>query len=519
MIRTCAFTLVALTICNSAFGHFVFLVPAKDGKTLNVVMSETLEPDEAVALGPVAGLKLQARGLDITDTSLSLTAHAHHLTGPASRGQVVFGTLDYGVMTRDQQAIMLKYHPKVIIGTVAADRHKLGKVAAEIVPERVDGEGVRFRVLVNDVAAAKVSVTVLTPDGVSKQVMTDTDGRTPVFAAPGRYGVWARILENTAGEYQNQKYASIRHYPTLVFDYSFYPPLPEAVSSFGAAVADGWVYVFGGHRAEVHFYDTTAVTGGWRRLNLAQPKKWDDLPGGQAMQGLALVTHEGKLIRVGGMAPLNAPGTKTINRSTASCDMFDPAKNAWQPFPALPQPRSSHDIAIVGDTLIVVGGWNMLGPDGNDWCEDALTLDLRHPEAGWKSVPQPFRRRALQAAVLQNRVYIVGGLDDSGEVLKTVSVFDPATKNWSNGPELPGGNNAGFSPGICPLNGRLYVSVADGTVARLSADGGKWEPIAKVMPRVVHRMVPASENTLLLLGGASRGDNLDTVETVTLPKN
>jgi hypothetical protein len=35
-----------------------------------------------------------------------------------------------------------------------------------------------------------------------------------------------------------------------------YPPLPEAFSSFGAAVADGHVYVYGGHTARTHLYST-----------------------------------------------------------------------------------------------------------------------------------------------------------------------------------------------------------------------------------------------------------------------
>jgi len=525
MIRIILVAILSLAYSQSALGHFVFIVAAKDGKSVNVVMSESLEPDEAVSLGPVAKLKLQARGNDGKDSAVLLTSHDHHLsaTGPIAIPEpmqhIMFGSLDYGVTSRDEKSFLLKYHPKAIIGAVPVKLHrlKLPKGVAEIVPERVATTGVRFRVLFGDVPAAKADVTVLNPDGTSKKVTTDGDGWTPAFTAAGRYGVWARVVEEIPGEHEGKKYEQVRHYPTLVFDYSIFPPLAEAVSSFGAAVVKDHVYVYGGHRAKVHTYDTNAVTGAWRRLSLSQSTDWEDLPSATALQGLALVAHNGKLIRVGGMAPQNAPGEKTINRSTDVCAIFDPATNKWEPFPSLPKPRSSHDAVVVGDLLVVVGGWNMLGPD-DDWFDDVLTIDLKQPATGWKSHRQPFYRRALQAAAFQNRVYVAGGLDDGGSIIGAVSIYDPAANSWTDGPELPGGKRVGFNPAICVANNRLYVSVADGVIGRLSTDGKSWEPVAKVAPRIVHRMVAANDNTLLLIGGATKGDNLETVEAVKIGK-
>ena len=100
-----------------------------------------------------------------------------------------------------------------------------------------------------------------------------------------------------------------------------YPPLPEAVSSFGAAVCDGFVYVYGGHSGKAHQYSTETVSGKFRRLSLADPSRgWEELPGGPALQGLALVSHDGKLYRVGGMQPRNAPGDKADNEVTVKLD-------------------------------------------------------------------------------------------------------------------------------------------------------------------------------------------------------
>src|SRR5690242_12640385 len=79
------------------------------------------------------------------------------------------------------------------------------------------------------------------------------------------------------------------------------PDLPAPLSAFGAAVAGDHVYVYGGHSGKAHSYSTETTLGEFRRLDLKNPTKWEDLPGGPKLQGLALVAHDGKLYRVGGM--------------------------------------------------------------------------------------------------------------------------------------------------------------------------------------------------------------------------
>src|SRR5262249_21916885 len=147
-----------------------------------------------------------------------------------------------------------------------------------------------------------------------------------------------------------------------------YPPMPEPVASFGAAVADGWLYVFGGHRSKTHQYSTEAVVGSFYRLNLACPKKWESLPSGLPGQGLPLGEHGGKLYRIGGMQPHNKPGEKADNHSFATTACFDPATNKWTDLPDMPEGRSSHDAVVVGDKIIVVGGWDLKGKDAKtEW--------------------------------------------------------------------------------------------------------------------------------------------------------
>ena len=175
-----------------------------------------------------------------------------------------------------------------------------------------------------------------------------------------------------------KKYEELRHYATLVFDTPQASgtlwTLPQATSSFGAVESGGWLYVYGGHISPTHSYSTEAVSGRFSRLNLSSGA-WEELPGGPPLQGMNLTAHAGKVYRVGGMAPRNKPGDAADNHSTAECARFDPAAGKWEALPPLPQPRSSHDVVVVGDQLIVVGGWNMKGSE-QEWVETLAVLDL-----------------------------------------------------------------------------------------------------------------------------------------------
>src|SRR5262245_9492229 len=68
-----------------------------------------------------------------------------------------------------------------------------------------------------------------------------------------------------------------------------FPALPEAITSFGAAVSDGYLYVYGGNTGKTHQYSSELQSNRFRRLNLAQPGSWEDLPGEGKLQGLAMV--------------------------------------------------------------------------------------------------------------------------------------------------------------------------------------------------------------------------------------
>jgi N-acetylneuraminic acid mutarotase len=128
--------------------------------------------------------------------------------------------------------------------------------------------------------------------------------------------------------------------------------------------------------------------------------------------------------------------------------------------------------------------------------------------AGWTiRAPMPSVRLETAAAVLDGRVYVVGGLAADGTPLDIVEVYDPATDTWATGPDHPVVVHHAMA---AVLDGALYVAGGYGTggaatrrVHRLSPEG--WRPVARLpLARAAGTMV-ALGGRLLLAGGVDLG--------------
>jgi hypothetical protein len=184
----------------------------------------------------------------------------------------------------------------------------------------------------------------------------------------------------------------------------------------------------------------------------------------------------------------------------------------------MPAGRSSHDVVVTGDKLVVVGGWQMKGKgEKSVWHDTALILDLTAKVLKWESVPQPFRRRALTAAAVGTKVYVLGGLGAEG---KPTDILDVRTRKWTTGPALPveGKKPMAFSPSAATVGGQVVVNTAAGPVYRLNDTGDGWEKVgAAETPRVVARLIPLGPSAVLLIGGAAPGEGNDAgIEVVAL---
>ncbi|GAB4569125.1 MAG: hypothetical protein Tsb0020_23110 [Haliangiales bacterium] len=303
--------------------------------------------------------------------------------------------------------------------------------------------------------------------------------------------------------------------------------LPEPITSFGAAVQGGFLYVLGGYTGTPHQYSRDGQSGALSRIRLdqagqrdgaTQRRVWEQLPGVEPLQSVALVAHDDALIRVGGMRASNPAGQPSRLASTDEVARYLPATSAWEALPPLPAPRSSHDAVVLHSTVYVLGGWRLDDGDEAQWAREGLALDLRDGDASWRSFATPFQRRALATVAAGDRVLAIGGMNADGSLSQQVDIYDPATDTWTRGPDYPG---PAFGVAATAAGDTIYASGMDGIVYEMdlgdAATARSWRQLNTLtFPRFFHRLAVADDQVLALGGivGMSSTGRVRVVERI-----
>ncbi len=277
---------------------------------------------------------------------------------------------------------------------------------------------------------------------------------------------------------------------------AFVSALDTPVTSFGAAVLDGTLYVAGGYHGEPHHYDDEGQSALLARIGPSgawETRARMDTP----LQGFALVAADGGLVRCGGSRIDNAPGTPTDMHSIATCTRYLSATDAWGAFPDLPLPRSSFDAAVLDGRIYAVGGWNIDGDQEHASFTDAMVV-FDPATRSWSSEPCPVTRRALAVVATSHAIVAIGGLDGSLHASTSVDVYDPTTHVWSHGPDYPGD---GFGMAAAAIGDTIYASGSEGTIRRWTIGQAAWSSFHSLLqPRFFHRLVPVA-GALYAIGG------------------
>lgn len=553
LLYALAVSAVVSTSCAQA--HFIWLVPetSQDGTSvINVYFGEDATDDGTEFLSRLQGIKLhRVTGSEAaTELIPSLSDSGLSATADLSGNTVVVTSHDLGVMDRGDSVFRLKYYAKagpVVTDSAWKKAATTDDVRLDIVPSWKDGK-VRIKVRFDEKPVAGAQVKAARPG------MEDFEGETndkgvAVFpiAEGGVHSIRVRHIETAPGELKGKKYPETRHYSTLAVSIpasgpsaaatTSLQPLPQPVTSFGAAVVKDSLYMYGGHTGSAHSYSKQEQSNHLTRLDL-KSGQWSTIIDGPHLQGLALVTYQGKLYRVGGFTAQNAEGEDHDLWSQDNVACFDPTKDAWEDLPPLPERRSSHDAAVVDGSIYVVGGWAMGGEKEHQWHTTGWKMDLTAKELRWEAIAAPpFQRRALALAAHEGRLYVVGGMQKDGGPTTAVGIYDPKSNSWSEGPSLvvkadpepkdgekksrrsmSSGRMAGFGASAFATGGSLYVTTVQGNLQQLSPDGSKWEIAASdLTPRFFHRLLPLDDGHLIVVGGSNMSiGKFDEVEVISV---
>ncbi len=463
---------------------------------------------------------------------------------PIGRSSTLSTSFTYG----NYHGTLLKYYAQLLppIGSKEAAAPSAGStsLSASITATKL---GMEVTVRWDGKPLAGAGVTIIDAEGEQFEDKTNADGKVSFSTqAAGQTGFVIAHVVKEKGEWEGKAHTSVSHYATVTTSFaptatsspiskkpsarlerpaaeksSRYAPLPEAVASFGAAVCDGWLYVYSGHTGKAHDHSRDNLSEKFARLRLETASEWEMLPQEAPLQGLPLVTHGGKLYRVGGLSAENASGADIDLHSLDEFCCFDPDDRTWTALPKLPEGRSSHDAVVMGDRLFVVGGWRLNGGSDGEWLDTAWVFNLTDHDSSWQSVPSPpFRRRALAVAHWKGKVIALCGMGEDHSISRSVDCFDPATGEWSQLASFPGDEGmSGFGVSAWNAGGKLFACGSEGVVYQLEDTAQSWKKVAELnRPRFFHRLVARDAGELLVIGGAPLDDevHLKDIEAVDI---
>jgi N-acetylneuraminic acid mutarotase len=383
-----------------------------------------------------------------------------------------------------------------------------------------------------DAAGDAMDVATTDSDGMVR-LSPDTDAEAALGGE--RCGIMLGHKTDVSGKMPDgTSFDSSSHYLTVTFSWpeSDRPtaadddlaPLPVAVTSFGAARLGDSIYLYGGHTGDAHAYWDQSQSNGLWKLQLNPPAtEWKQIATGDRLQGLAMVAHDQRLIMIGGFQAMNAEGEPQDLHSRDTVRAFDPATGQWSELPSLPESRSSHDAAIVGDTIYVVGGWKLDGDNETVWHKTAWSLDLSADQPQWKAIAAPpFRRRALATVAHQGKVFVIGGMNAEGGPTRDVAVFDPQSNAWSEVEPIAGESPmAGFGASAWSIDGQLVVTTYEGSLQIWDEAKQSWRQVGETDDaRFFHRLLPLDQGRLVSVGGANmESGKFLTPEIISLDPN
>lgn len=523
---------LAVASVASAHAHFIW-VQVVDGK-VHVTFGEGLAADQAALLEKLDGLQ----GWTIQDGKWVPVVFHQEVSGSvgsmvSDQSGITGGAevaCEYGVISRGELKMWLHYGARSWLATQPMEAGS-GNLPLTIHAEVKEGK-LHLQSLFQGAPMPGCSFLIAGPDGKSEELVADADGKASLdFAGGGHWLVRVSKAVPESGTLDGEDFSERKYWSTLTIDTGLpyapadkalgFAPLPTGLTSFGAAVNGQTVLVFGGQMGGAHSYSREQQNGKLLALDLESPTEWKVLGETTGAQGLAVVAHGGQVYRIGGFEARNAEGEEQNLHSVSDFAVFEPEQGNWKKLAELPEPRSSLDACLIGDSIYVAGGWNMRGSEETVWSSSAVRFDLKQPENGWASLPEPpFRRRAVALAGFGDRLFVIGGMEEDGSTSRKVDLFDPATQSWSEGPELPDdGRMGGFGCAALATENQLLVTTYGGSLLALAADGKSWEKVHQLeSPRFFHRMVSGPEGGILMIGGTNmESGHLLELELIQLP--
>ncbi|MEV3902542.1 kelch repeat-containing protein [Mycobacterium sp. NPDC050551] len=268
-------------------------------------------------------------------------------------------------------------------------------------------------------------------------------------------------------------------------------PIPTPRQLLGAASDGKLMYAVGGTNgtadlAAVEAYDPIADR--WSAM--------PDLPLPRSDFGVAVT--DARLVAVGGMSR---------GRVLDSVAALDLTTSTWSDLPDLGTARHGSGVAAVGKTVYAISGSTGAGDDQVTSSAEALELAPRRPQpaAAWRALPDAQTPRLMMAStVLDDEIWIAGGMLGHSQSLDTVESYDPKTGAWQKHPPLPiplhHATAAAFRGEMIVIGGATDT-VAEASNKVFALRGGAWEELPSLGFARAAPSAAVVDDKLVVVGG------------------
>ena len=229
--------------------------------------------------------------------------------------------------------------------------------------------------------------------------------------------------------------------------------MPTARTGTRAAVVDGKIYVLAGKAAK----DNQAVNfKTWKVVEMYDPQTdtWvrkQNMSRRRASFGIGVVA--GKIYAIGGNIH---PGDRKPEdpRRVDLVEVYDPATDTWAKRADMPTQRKSVRASVIRDTIYAIGG--------SGWPPDGAggpflgTIEVYEPRINrWTKRPDMLNPRIVFfSVVIDEKIYLIGGLRAGDRHRAPVEVYDPATERW----RVISARSTIRSPfDVAAVNGNIYI--------------------------------------------------------------
>jgi uncharacterized GH25 family protein len=216
---------ICLTLSNSVFAHFLWIVRAADSQAnadrVHVYFSELAEPDDPDLLERFKEVTVWQVERDKAPRKFTVAKEDDSLTAvnekPALDSLLVLH-YDYGIVSRNNETFLLHYYAKTgpEAGAPAWQQTDCREwLALDLIPELTDA-GVKVNVLWQGEPLEGSQVIVVGPNINDIEATTGEDGTIEFKpGGPGTYSIRARHMQAGEGARDGKAYSSVRHYSTL----------------------------------------------------------------------------------------------------------------------------------------------------------------------------------------------------------------------------------------------------------------------------------------------------------------